>query len=170
MPIALTDTHRELESVARAFLENVGARGAARDLLDAPTEELPKFWPDLVDLGWLGLHLPEEVGGSGYGLPELVVVLQELGRAAAPGPFLPDRARVDRRSRWPAPTRNSAELLPALADGSRHGALGLGGDLRLEGETLRGDGGVVLGAGPRRSVRARRRCDDVVVVDAMRPG
>ncbi len=89
MPIALTDTHRELESVARAFLENAGARGAARDLLDAPTEELPKFWPDLVDLGWLGLHLPEEVGGSGFGLPELVIVLQELGRAAAPGPFLP---------------------------------------------------------------------------------
>jgi alkylation response protein AidB-like acyl-CoA dehydrogenase len=83
MPIALTDTHRELENVARAFLENVNARAAARALLDAPTEELPKFWDELAELGWLGLHLPEDVGGSGYGLPELVVVLQELGRGRA---------------------------------------------------------------------------------------
>ena len=94
MPIAITDTHRELESVARSFLENAEARAEARALLDAPDEELPAFWDDLVDLGWLGLHLPEDVGGSGYGLPELVVVLQELGRAVAPGPFLPDRAGV----------------------------------------------------------------------------
>jgi alkylation response protein AidB-like acyl-CoA dehydrogenase len=36
-----------------------------------------------------GLHLPEEHGGSGYGLPELVVVVEELGRAIAPGPFVP---------------------------------------------------------------------------------
>ena len=58
-------------------------------MLDAPDEKLPAFWDDLVGLGWLGLHLPESVGGSGYGLPEFVVVLQELGRAVAPGPFLP---------------------------------------------------------------------------------
>ena len=89
MPIAITDTHRELEQVARAFLEKVGARAEARALLDAPEEGLPAFWDDLVGLGWLGLHLPEAVGGSGYGIPELVVVLQELGRVVAPGPFLP---------------------------------------------------------------------------------
>ena len=42
-----------------------------------------------MKLGWLGLHLPEEHGGSGYGLEELVVVVEELGRAVAPGPFVP---------------------------------------------------------------------------------
>ena len=43
----------------------------------------------MAELGWLGLAVPEEFGGSGFGLPELVVVIEELGRAIAPGPFVP---------------------------------------------------------------------------------
>jgi alkylation response protein AidB-like acyl-CoA dehydrogenase len=146
MPIALTDTHRELERVARTFLDNVNARAAARALLDAPTEELPKFWDELAELGWLGLHLPEDVGGSGYGLPELVVVLQELGRALAPGPFLPT-VMASTVIAMAGTDAQRAALLPGLADGSRIAALGLGGALTLDGETVNGDGGAVLGAG-----------------------
>ena len=43
----------------------------------------------MADLGWLGLHLPEAHGGSGFGLAELVLVVEALGAAVAPGPFLP---------------------------------------------------------------------------------
>ena len=89
MPIAIIESHRELESVARTFLEKTGARQAARALLDAPDEPPPSFWNEIAGMGWMGLHIPEDFGGAGYGLPELVVVLQELGRALAPGPFLP---------------------------------------------------------------------------------
>ena len=46
---------------------------------------------EIVDLGWLGIHLPEEHGGAGAGLSELIVVLDELGRQVAPGPFLSPR-------------------------------------------------------------------------------
>ncbi|MBO0731831.1 MAG: acyl-CoA dehydrogenase family protein, partial [Acidimicrobiaceae bacterium] len=80
MAIALSDTHRELAGVARAFLADQKARDAARALLDAPTETRPPFWASLAELGWLGLHVPERCGGSGYGLAELVVVLEEMGR------------------------------------------------------------------------------------------
>jgi len=89
MPIALTDDHRELGDVARSFLTAQKARGAARDRLDADAESRPPFWGELADLGWLGLHIDERYGGSGFGLPELVVVIDELGRAVAPGPFVP---------------------------------------------------------------------------------
>ena len=163
MPIALTDTHRELESVARAFLENVNARAAARALLDAPTEELPKFWDELAALGWLGLHLPEDVGGSGYGLAELVVVLQELGRAVAPGPFLPT-VMASTVIAMAGSDAQRAALLPRLADGSRIAALGLGGGLTLDGGTVRGDGGAVLGAGLA-ELLVLVAGDDVVVLD-----
>src|SRR5881398_3513053 len=67
--------------------------------IDDAAETLPPFWDELAALGWLGLHLAEDVGGSGYGLPELAVVLEELGRACAPGPFLPTvlaSASIDR--------------------------------------------------------------------------
>ncbi|HEY7107150.1 MAG TPA: acyl-CoA dehydrogenase [Acidimicrobiia bacterium] len=164
MSIALSEAHRELASVARSFLENNKARAAARALLDAPDEARPAFWGDLAELGWLGLHLPEEHGGSGFGLAELAVVLEELGRAVAPGPFLPtvmasmtvDRAGDDAQR---------ARLLPGLADGSRVGALGLAGTLELGADgTLDGDSGPVLGAGMA-DVFLVRAGDDVVVVD-----
>ncbi len=83
---------------------------------------MPPFWDDLASLGWLGLHLPEAVGGSGYGLPELAVVLEELGRACAPGPFLPTvlaSAVIDRL----ADDDVRKALLPGLADGSVRGAV-----------------------------------------------
>ena len=89
MSIAITDDHRALADTASDFLLKAGARGAARALLEAPEETLPPFWGELAKLGWLGLHVPESHGGSGYGLPELVVVVEELGRAIAPGPFVP---------------------------------------------------------------------------------
>jgi alkylation response protein AidB-like acyl-CoA dehydrogenase len=169
VPIAISDTHRELESVARSFLAKGRARAAARDLLDAPDETRPPFWDDLVALGWLGLHLPEAVGGSGYGLAELAVVLQELGRAVAPGPFLPTvtasaviaRAGSDDQQR---------ELLPGLAGGTTTAAVGLGGSLVISGDrTVSGEAGVVLGAGLA-DLLVLVAGDDVVVVPADAPG
>ena len=89
MSIAITDDHRTLAQTVSDFLRARGARDAARALLEAETEQLPDFWAEMGELGWLGLHIPEEYGGSGFGLPELVVVVEELGRAVAPGPFVP---------------------------------------------------------------------------------
>ena len=89
MSIAISDDHRALAQTVSDFVRRHDARGAARALLEAETEQLPAFWPDLSELGWLGLHIPEEHGGSGFGLPELVIVVEELGRAVAPSPFVP---------------------------------------------------------------------------------
>ncbi len=163
MPIAIIDAHRELESVARAFLDKTKARTQARALLDATEEALPSFWKEAAGLGWLGLHLAEDFGGAGYGLPELVVVLQELGRALAPGPFLPTVMASAAIART-ATKEQCHELLPSLADGSVVGALGLSSGLTLEGGVLSGDGGLVLGGAPAdRFVLVAG--DDLVVVD-----
>ena len=90
MGIALTDDHREL-SRGGAVVPRPRRRRGRRPVScsDAPEEARPPFWADLAELGWLGLHIDEEYGGSGFGLPELVVVIDELGRAIAPGPFVP---------------------------------------------------------------------------------
>ena len=120
MPLPITDDHRALAEVARSFL--AGQRAAARALLDAPTEPVPATWKEIAALGWLGLHVPEEHGGEGAGLPELAVVLEELGRVVAPGPFLPTVLA----SAILVETGHT-ELLAGLADGSRVGAVGLAG-------------------------------------------
>ncbi|HAP78236.1 MAG TPA: acyl-CoA dehydrogenase, partial [Acidimicrobiaceae bacterium] len=89
MSIAITEDHRALADTVSSFAAARNLRGAARQRLEAPTDDLPDFWAEIAELGWLGLHLPEDVGGSGYGIDELVVVVEELARAVAPGPFVP---------------------------------------------------------------------------------
>jgi alkylation response protein AidB-like acyl-CoA dehydrogenase len=124
MGIAISDDHLELSSVAEAFLARTGALAEARALLDAPDEALPAAWKEMADLGWLGMHLPEAHGGSGFGLAELVLVVEAMGGVVAPGPFLP--------TVWASAVvaacgteAQQAELLPALADGSVRAAVGL---------------------------------------------
>ena len=67
MSIAITNNHRALAETASSFLTKREALAAARELLEAPDEPRPALWDELVSMGWLGLHLPKEFGGSGYG-------------------------------------------------------------------------------------------------------
>ena len=89
MPIGITEEHSALHEAVRGWAERHCPPAVPRALLDAESEALPPFWGELAAQGWLGLHVDEALGGEGYGLPELVVVLEELGRVVAPGPYLP---------------------------------------------------------------------------------
>ena len=162
MSIAITDDHRALAATAADFLAKRDARGAARDLLEARDEARPPFWDGLIDLGWLGLAVPEELGGSGFGLEELVVVVEELGRAVAPGPFVPT---VIASSVLAAVGGDAAKVhLPGLADGSVAGAVALGGTVTVDGGTATGAAGNVLGGGLA-NVLLVATGDDVAVVE-----
>jgi alkylation response protein AidB-like acyl-CoA dehydrogenase len=123
MPLAITDEHRQLAVVARDLVERHGILRQAHDLLDSPEEALGDLWKALAERGFQGLHIPEVYGGQGYGLPELAVVVEELGRAVCPRPFLPsciaaavitEVGSAELAERW----------LPSLADGSAVGAFG----------------------------------------------
>src|SRR2546426_9729415 len=47
------------------------------------------LWSQMIELGWPALTVPEGAGGLGMGAVELAVVVEELGRVLAPGPYLP---------------------------------------------------------------------------------
>ncbi len=163
MSIAITEDHQALAHTASEFLQKRDARGAARALLESPTEPVPDLWDDLINLGWLGLHLPEEHGGSGYGLEELVVVVEALGRAVAPGPFVPTviaSATLDAV----ADDATKAARLPGLADGSTFGAVALRGSVTVADGKASGDAGAVLGGGYA-NVLLIAVGDDIAVVD-----
>ena len=164
MPIAITEDHRTLGQTASDFLAKRDARGAARSLLEAELETVPPFWSDLAELGWLGLHLPENRGGSGYGLPELVVVVEELGRAMAPGPFVPT-VIASAVLQEAAPDDLAARLLPGLADGSALGGIALTSDITVAGGKAAGTAPGVLGGGLA-TILVLSAGDDVIVVDA----
>jgi alkylation response protein AidB-like acyl-CoA dehydrogenase len=146
MGIALTDDHRELAEVARGFLTSQKARWASRSLLDATDEARPGFWQGMAELGWLGLHVDEEYGGSGFGLPELVVVVEELGRAVAPGPFVPTVIASSIIAKDGSGEQKS-RLLPGLIDGTVTAAIGLNNGVKVADGVANGEAGIVLGAG-----------------------
>ncbi|HEY0228419.1 MAG TPA: acyl-CoA dehydrogenase family protein, partial [Mycobacterium sp.] len=146
MGIALTDDHRELAEVARGFLTSQKARWAARSLLDPTDEARPAFWQGMAELGWLGLHVDEEYGGSGFGLPELVVVIEELGRTVAPGPFVPTVIASAVIAKDGSGEQKS-RLLPGLIDGTVTAGIGLDSQVILADGVANGEAGIVLGAG-----------------------
>ncbi|MGH3241575.1 MAG: acyl-CoA dehydrogenase, partial [Spirillospora sp.] len=119
MAIGLTEEHQDLAASVRALAERHITSQTVRDADDA------SLWPALTTQGLPGLHLPENVGGQGYGLLEQAVVLEELGRALAPGPYTPTvlASSILQAS-------GAENLLPGLADGSRKAAVALSGTLQ----------------------------------------
>src|SRR5690606_28521826 len=112
----------------------------ARAALAGGSTHPADIWSAATELGWTGLALPEDVGGSGFGLEELAVVIECLGSQLAPGLFLSSAAAsvvIDRS----APDSVRAELLPVLAGGETVAALGVSGsvvvgtDLIVSGES-----------------------------------
>jgi alkylation response protein AidB-like acyl-CoA dehydrogenase len=91
----------------RAFMTDWVARADARAGL-APTD-----WQAMVDLGWTGILVPEASGGLGLGLVDAVVVLEEMGRVAFPGPYLSVLVASDASRRLGLDDR-----LAAIASGS----------------------------------------------------
>ena len=81
MSIAITEDHRALGRDGRR-LPRQARRPRRRPGPCSKRRPRPaRVWKDVAELGWLGLHVPEDHGGSGYGIEELVVVVEELGRA-----------------------------------------------------------------------------------------
>ena len=117
MALAITDDHVALATTVADFLTRHRSRAVARDLLEAPTAGEPPYLAEAAGLGWLGIHVPEAYGGSGYGLEELVVVAEQLGRGLATGSLVPSMA-ASAFLAAAAPDATKQRLLPGLADGT----------------------------------------------------
>jgi alkylation response protein AidB-like acyl-CoA dehydrogenase len=89
MDISFTPDQTLLKNSARAFLDEHCKPATVRLLWDDPRGESEAMWKEMAQLGWLGLSLAEEHGGTGLGMVESALLLEELGRAAYPGPYWP---------------------------------------------------------------------------------
>ncbi|MDZ7731857.1 MAG: acyl-CoA dehydrogenase family protein [Acidimicrobiia bacterium] len=90
-----------------------------RPLLD-DDEFTDGLWDRVVELGWTGLLVPEEAGGLGLGLVDLVVVLEEMGSDAVPG-ALPSRPPGARHARGPGTRPGGPAGFAGQRDHPRHG-------------------------------------------------
>ncbi|MBB2988805.1 alkylation response protein AidB-like acyl-CoA dehydrogenase [Mycolicibacterium iranicum] len=163
--LAITDDHQDLAAATSGQLSRLQTLAKARATLDGGPNHPADIWTAATELGWLGLAVSEEFGGSGFGLAELAVVAECLGRQLTPGPFLTAAAAaviVDRC----AGDSVRADLLPRLVAGETVATLGLSGTLAVGSDsTVTGESPSVLGA-PDAAVLVLVAGDDVVIVDA----
>ncbi len=142
MTIGLTEGARDLRDSVRGWAARHVGPDVVRAAVNAKVDEKPAYWSDLAAQGLLGLYVPEELGGAGADLLELAVVVEELGRALVPGPYLPTvlAGAILREAGHTA-------VLPGIAEGSVIAAVGLQpGSLRLDGDgALSGEPEPVLG-------------------------
>jgi alkylation response protein AidB-like acyl-CoA dehydrogenase len=89
MPIAITPEHEDLADSVRSLVARVVPSEVLHQALETPIATPPPYWRAAADQGLNGVHLAESVGGQGFGILELAVVLAEFGRGAVPGPFVP---------------------------------------------------------------------------------
>jgi alkylation response protein AidB-like acyl-CoA dehydrogenase len=84
----LTEDQEALQRSARQFLAAECTPALVRDNA-ANGDGVPRtLYKKMAELGWMGLLVPEKDGGLGLSTMDLALVLEEMGRAAAPGPFL----------------------------------------------------------------------------------
>jgi len=106
-----------LKNSARDFLRKECPKDLVRDMMDDEKGYSPKLWRQMADLGWLGLVIPEEYDGIGSGFLDLVVLLEEMGRALLPGPFIPTVVYGTRIIMAAGADELKQRLLPEIADG-----------------------------------------------------
>ena len=87
MDIGFTEEQELLRTSARKFLENECPSTFVRQRMAEPAAMTDDFWRKLAEQGWFGILYPEALGGSGLGLVDMTVLMEEMGRAVMPGPF-----------------------------------------------------------------------------------
>src|SRR5689334_16569099 len=85
MKDTFTDLHDELRATARDLLSEASTPSSGGQCETAPTS---RIWRLFARSGWLSLEVPEAADGAGATFAEVAVVLEEMGRAATPGPYL----------------------------------------------------------------------------------
>jgi alkylation response protein AidB-like acyl-CoA dehydrogenase len=86
--LEFTTEQDELRDGVRAMLARECPMSLVREVVEKGTTP-DALWSQMVELGWPALTVPERAGGLGMGTVELAVVVEELGRVIAPGPFVP---------------------------------------------------------------------------------
>ena len=88
MDLGLDEQQELLKNFARDFLEKECPESLVREMEEDEQGYSPDLWKKMAAQGWMGLTIPEDQGGAGLTLCELVVLLEEFGRALVPGPFI----------------------------------------------------------------------------------
>jgi alkylation response protein AidB-like acyl-CoA dehydrogenase len=117
--LILTEDQELLSKTAADFVAERSPVSRVRELRDSkdPAGFSRELWKEMASLGWVGITLPESVGGAGMGFAELAVVMERLGRALAPEPFLSTVLLGAEALRLGGSEEQKAHWLPRVVEG-----------------------------------------------------
>ena len=148
MDFEFSDEQELLREQARGFLADNCPPAAVRKVLDGDAEYDAELWQKVVEMGWTATVIPEEFGGLGLSYLELVVIAEELGRAAAPIPFSSSVYLATEALLMLGSQEQKEKWLPMLASGEAIGTFALAeGNGRPAASNLKtsASGGAVTG-------------------------
>src|SRR5438552_12895715 len=90
MDLGWSEEQELLRTTAREFLERECPESLVRAMEADARGFAPELWRRMAELGWPGLMVPREYGGTGLSLLDLTILAEECGRFLVPGPFLPN--------------------------------------------------------------------------------
>jgi alkylation response protein AidB-like acyl-CoA dehydrogenase len=117
MDLGLSEEQELLRNSARDFLEKECPEEHVRAMEEDEKGYSPELWKKMADLGWHGLMVPEDAGGSGFSFLDLCVLVEEFGRALVPGPFIPNQVCTAELIVAGSDAQKQ-KYLPGIADGS----------------------------------------------------
>jgi len=123
MDFGFSEEQEMLRQSARDFLAKECPMTWVRRMMDDDRGFTDETWRKMAELGWMGLVLPEEHGGSGLTFVDLVVVLEEMGRAVLPGPFFSTVVVAGVALAEGGNAAQKQDLLPKLAAGQLRATL-----------------------------------------------
>src|SRR5437899_3279936 len=88
MDLGLSEEQELLKNAARDFLEKECPETLVREMEEDEKGYSPELWKKMAEQGWQGLLIPDQFGGAGFGYLDLIILLEEFGRALVPGPFI----------------------------------------------------------------------------------
>jgi hypothetical protein len=123
MNFGFNEEQELLRNTARKFFENECGSDTVRRLMETAEGISPELWKKLAEQGWLGLIYPDQYDGMGLGLVDLVVLMEEMGRAVAPGPYFSTVLLGGLAILEAGREAQKKEWLPKIAAGDRRVAL-----------------------------------------------
>ncbi|MBD36014.1 MAG: acyl-CoA dehydrogenase [Actinobacteria bacterium] len=118
MNFAFSEEQEQLREFVRQFLDNYSDEAIVRELMETEEGYNPETWSMMAEqLGLQSLIIPEEHGGQGFGYVELVVVMEEMGRALLCAPFFSTVVLAANTLIHSGDEGAAAEILPGIASG-----------------------------------------------------
>jgi alkylation response protein AidB-like acyl-CoA dehydrogenase len=117
---AFTDEQEQFRSAIRRFLHDKSSTTEVRRLMATAAGYDPEVWRRMSeDLALPGIHIPEQYGGAGFGMVELCIVMEELGRALLCAPYFSTTVLASNAILNGGTEAQKSILLPNLATGKR---------------------------------------------------